>query len=97
MAEESFKDTYTRDKIRSLMQTGVKSAYFRDASERVEVLYEAPIHTAIGDPCLATSFKYLDGAAGSSRVVLATQEEVVAWPGFEVIQVGAGNDFDSVL
>jgi hypothetical protein len=94
MSEQAFKDTFSRDKIKNLMKSGVKSAFVLDAASRIESVYEAPIQSAIGDPCLVTSFKYLDGAGGTSRVVVATQEKVVAWPGFEIVQVGAGNDFD---
>jgi len=94
MAIEELKSI---DQIRNLMISGMKTVGIRDASGRMEVLYEAHIKSEIGDPCLRTRYKYLDGAAGSSRKVLAYEEEVIAWPGYEAIQAGAGNDFDLLL
>jgi len=92
----AIEDVKTIDVLRSLMAEGFKSANVRDAAGRPETLYEAPIESEIGDPCIRTRYKYLDGALGSSRKTIAWEEEVVAWPGYEVVQVGAGNDFDSL-
>ena len=94
MAIEELKSI---DQIKSLLNIGIKTAGIRDAAGRMEILYEAPIYSEIGDPCLRTRYKYLDGAAGTSRKVLAYEEEVIAWPGYEAVQAGAGNDFDLLL
>jgi len=95
--EEGFKDATTTDAIKSLLGSGLKSILIRDAASRIETAYEAPIHAEIGNPCLRTRFKYTDGAAGTSRKSIAYEEEVVAWPGYEAVQAGAGNDFDLLL
>lgn len=95
--EKGYRDTRTRESIKAMMQSGMKSAYVRDAALRIEIAYECPIHTKIGDPCLRTKLKYFDGAGGTSRKVIAQEEEIVAWPGYNAIQVGAGNDIDNVL
>jgi len=91
-----YRDTTTANRIKALMGVGMKSAQVRDVSGRIETTYEAPLNAAIGDPCLKTDFKYFDGAGGTSRSVIAYQENVVSWPGFEVVSVGAGNDFDLI-
>lgn len=84
----------TSDVLKSLMRGGMKSAMIRDASDRPEVLYEAPINSDIGEPCLRTKYKYQDGAGGTSRKVIAWEEEIVPWPGYEIISAGAGDDID---
>ena len=94
--ERSLKDSFTRDNIKSLMANGFKTAYVRDAAGRIESLYEAPLNIGLGDPCLRTQFKYIDGAAGTSRSVIATIESVIGWPGFEVVSAGSGDDFNLV-
>lgn len=95
--EEGFRDTKTREALKAMMKGGMKSAYVRDAALRVSTSYEAPLHAEIGDPCLRTILKYQDGAGGTSRKVIAQEEEIVSWPGYEAIQVGAGNDINNVL
>lgn len=96
MAETLFKDTLTHYTIRGLMDSGVKTIYIRDASSRTEELYEAPLNIEIGDPCLRTRYKYVDGAAGVSRQVIAWDEQIVAWPGYEILSPGAGNDITAL-
>lgn len=95
-AEERFLDTPTRYTLKNLMESGMKSAFVRDASGRIEVAYEAPIRANIGEPCIRTKMKYLDGAGGTSRSVIASEEDVVAWPGFDIIQPLTGDDIDLV-
>ena len=83
MAKEvGLQDNTTRDSIKAMMRSGMKNAYEYDGNGRVHYLYQAPLHLEIGDPCLRTHYKYFDGDAGTSRVVLAFEEEVVAWPGY---------------
>jgi len=94
--EVQFKDTSTQQTLRALMITGMKSIYLRDVSGRIEVVYEAPIDATINDPCLRTTLKYLDGAGGTSRSVVAQEEVIVAWPGYEILQAGAGDDITLV-
>lgn len=96
MAELSFRDTITTDGIKSLMNVGVKTLNLRDLAGRTYELYEAPLSTKIGDPCVKTVYKFLDGAAGSSRLVTAWEESVVAWPGYELLQAGAGDDITAL-
>lgn len=95
--EDRFLDTPSKRTLRNLMQAGMKTAYVRDAALRIEVAYEAPIRANIGEPCIRTKMKYLDGAGGTSRSVIASEEEVVAWPGYDVIQPLTGDDIDLVL
>lgn len=94
--ETSFKDTVTADSIKGLMLTGIKTINIRDLAGRTYELYEAPLVVGIGDPCVRTLYKFVDGAAGSSRQVSAWEEEVVAWPGYEILQVGAGDDINAL-
>ena len=91
-----YRDTYVRDKINTMMMTGVKSVTVYDASDRAHFVYEAGLGAEIGDPCLITEYKYIDGLAGTSRQVLAYEECVGAWPGYEVVSVGAGNDLSNL-
>jgi len=93
----AIEDLKTIDQIKTLMGEGVKTAILRDVAGRPDTIYEANINASIGDPCLKTSFKYVDGAVGTSRKVIAYEESIVAWAGYEAIQAGAGNDFDLVL
>lgn len=94
--ETSFRDSVTADSIKGLMLTGIKNISLRDISGRIYELYEAPLIVTIGDPCVRTLYKFIDGAAGSSRQVIAWEEEVVAWPGYEILQVGAGDDINAL-
>lgn len=94
--ETEYNDTVTADKIRALLGSGMKSIYIRDGNGRIEVSYEASVHIEIGAPCLRTKHKYADGALGNSRKVIAYEEQVVAWPGYEILEVGAANDIDLV-
>ena len=71
--EEPFKEATTSITIKALMTNGYKTVYIRDASNRIEVAYEAPINAEIGDPCLRTKLKYADGAGGTSRSVVAEE------------------------
>jgi len=91
-----YRDTTAANRIKTLMQVGMKSSQIRDVAGRISTTYEAPINAIIGEPCLRTEFKYLDGAGGTSRSVIAYQETVVSWPGFEPVFTGAGNDFDLI-
>lgn len=93
----AIEDIKTIDVLKSLMGEGMKTAMLRDVSGRPEVLYEAPLRARIGDPCLVTRYKYVDGAAGTSRKTIAYEEEITSWPGYEAVQVGAGNDFTLLL
>ena len=94
--EIDYNDTVTADKIKAMMGSGMKSIYLRDASGRVETAYEASVNVEINGPCLMTRYKYLDGAAGDSRKVIAYEEKVVAWPGYEIVAIGSANDIDLV-
>ena len=89
-------DVTTIDLLKSMMGAGMKSALIRDASGRPETLYEASINAEIGEDCIKTTYKYVDGAGGTSRKTIAWEETIVAWPGYEIIQAGAGNDIDNV-
>lgn len=91
-----FKDTYVRNQIRTMLDTGMKVLHVRDSAGRIEEVYEAPLHATVGSPCLRTQMKYADGSGGNSRSIIAYIELVVAWPGFEPVAVGAGNDFDLI-
>lgn len=91
-----FRDTTARDKIVGMMKTGMKSMTVYDASDRPLEVYEAGLSAQIGDPCLITIYKYIDGAAGTSRQVLAYEERVGAWQGYELVQVGAGNNINNL-
>jgi hypothetical protein len=93
MAEESFP---LLNQIQSLAGEGMKVATVRDAAGRPETTYEASLNTEIGESCLVTRYKYADGALGTSRKVIAYEEEVLPWPGYEAIAVGAGNDFNLI-
>jgi hypothetical protein len=92
-----YRDTIARDKIKSMMNEGIKTFTIYDASDRAEEVYEAGLHAVVGDPCLITLYKYIDGAAGSSRQVLAYEERIGSWTGYETVQVGAGNDINNLL
>lgn len=92
-----FRDTVARDKIKSMMNEGIKTFTVYDASDRAEEVYEAGLRAQIGDPCLITLYKYVDGSTGSSRQVLAYEERVGSWPGYEQVQVGAANDINNLL
>lgn len=94
--ERDYRDGYTRDKIKSMMQEGMKSILVRDASGRIETAYEAHITAQIGDTCLRTDVKYVDGAGGTSRQVIAYEELVTDWPGYEILGVGYDNDINLV-
>ena len=94
-AEEKFKDTISAMTLRGMMEGGYKTAYVLDGI-RYSVVYEAPINADIGDPCLRTTMKYADGAGGTGTLVIAQEEEVVAWPGYEIVSVGAGDDITLV-
>lgn len=91
-----YKDTIVRDKIRSMMNEGIKTVTVYDVGGRAQEVYEAGLHADIGDPCLITRYKYRDGDSGNSFQVLAYEERVGAWPGYEVAQAGAGNDINNL-
>jgi len=95
MASE-FRDATPQSLLQAMLHDGMKAVEVRDLAGRIEAVYEAPLSANIGEACLRTRLKYLDGAAGSSRKVIAMEEDVVAWPGYEIIEAGTGNDFDSV-
>jgi hypothetical protein len=94
--EESFKDTISSTTIKGMMEGGYKTVFIKDAAGRIEIAYEAPINADIGDPCLRTKLKYVDGAGGTDRGVIAEEEDIVAWPGYEILSGGAGNDIDNL-
>jgi len=73
-------DSKARDFIRSQMQEGMQTSHVYDAAGRIESLFEAPINVTLGQPCLLTEFKYVGGALGTNRNVLAMRESVGAWP-----------------
>jgi len=85
------------DQLKSLMNEGMKSATIRDAANRVQTVYETHHTSEIGEPCIRTDIKYVDGVTGTSRKTIAYSEVVTQWPGFEIVQTGAGNDFDALL
>jgi len=89
-------EALTIDVLKSLMGSGMKSALIRDASGRPDTLYEAPINSVIGEPCLLTVYKYVDGVGGTSRKTIAWEETIVQWPGYEVLQAGAGDDITAL-
>lgn len=92
----SYEDFDSIDQIRALMKEGMKSALVRDASGRPEFLYEAHFEAEIGEKCLRTQYKYQDGALGTSKKIIAYEEIIVAWPGYEILSVGAGNDINNL-
>jgi len=96
MAETSFKDTVTANSIKSLMGEGIKVINIRDAIGRTVELYEAPLIIEIGNPCMKTVYKFKGGAAGTSNLIIAWEESVVAWPGYELLQAGAGDDITAL-
>lgn len=97
MSEDNrLNNTDSDELIISLQKEARTSIYKLDASGRIEIQYDAYIGADLGTPCLKTEYKYEDGSTGSSRKVIATRESVVAWPGYEEVSVGAGNDFDLI-
>lgn len=100
MAEEKdFQDSYTRDQIKAMMNSGIKSIYDRDLAGRIETMYEGPLTVEIGDPCIRTKYKFIDGAGGNSQQIIAWEEEVVAWPGYGILPTytaGDPNDIDNL-
>jgi len=94
--ERDFRDGTTRDKIMSMKEGGMKSILIRDANGRIQTAYEAHITAQIGDTCLRTELKYIDGAGGTSRQVVAYEELVTAWPGYEILNAGYANDINNV-
>lgn len=95
MAQEK-GSTVSRDTIKSMLREGLKTVLLRDVAGRIETSYEVHITAKIGDPCLKTVMKYADGAAGTSRQVVAYEESVVAWPGYEALGAGYANDINNV-
>ena len=79
MAVDVKKRTTTLDSIKTQLSNGAYTFAVRDAGGRMIEFYEAPIWVRDGDPCLKTSFKYVDGPLGTSRDVLATKEEIEEW------------------
>lgn len=73
-------DTKTRDKLKTLLNEGMITYAERDAADRVVRFYEAYIDIKVGEPCLLTEFKYIDGDGGTSNLVLATRESIASWP-----------------
>lgn len=49
----------------------------KDAQGRVEVLYEAPVHVADGERCVATIYVY----SGSSASPIGSMERNAVWDG----------------
>lgn len=92
-----FRDTVARDKIKAMMNEGLKTVTVYDASDRAQEVYETGLRAQIGDPCLITRYKYVDGDAGNSRQVIAFEERIGSWPGYEIAQAGAGNDINNLL
>lgn len=92
----SYKEYTSIDQIKSLMTEGMKSLTLRDGSGRPEFVYEAHYSAKIGEKCLRTQYKYSDGALGTSRKVIAYEEIISAWPGYEILSVGAGNDINNL-
>ena len=91
-----YRDTVVRDKIRTMMNEGLKTVTVYDAGGRAQEVYETGLHADIGDPCLITRYKYRDGDGGNSFQVLAFEERVGSWPGYEIAQAGAGNDINNL-
>jgi len=68
-----------RDMISSQLRNGQMVYNIYDASGRLSEVYEAPLSSVTGNPCLKTIIKYVDGAAGTSRVIIATKESLATW------------------
>lgn len=73
------KDIGTRDMIASQLSSGQMTYNVYDSSNRLSEVYEAPLTSGHGEPCLKTIIKYIDGASGTSRTILATKESVTTW------------------
>jgi hypothetical protein len=61
--------------IRPLRDEHMKTWVKRDASMRVIILYEAPVHIGGGDPCLATVYYY----EAASAQVTGSMERQAIW------------------
>jgi len=73
------KDVGTTDMIAAQLANGQMVYNIYDAAGRLSEVYEAPLTSLNGEPCLKTIIKYIDGAGGTSRTILATKESVAAW------------------
>jgi len=93
MAKETgYRDSKSLQQVKAMMQNAYKAVYEYDTIGNISVAYEAPLQAEINDPCLRTKYKY----DSVSFQIIAQEEEIVAWPGYEQIQVGAGNDIDNI-
>ncbi len=61
--------------LKSGFHEGMKSYYAYDASDRLEYIYESPLHTADGEPCLVTQLTYV----GVTSRVQKKKESQGAW------------------
>jgi hypothetical protein len=97
MADNNLGDNKSMEVIKSLLMEGITSVYVLDGSGRIQEQYDGYTDIKLGNACLKTEYKFQDGALGNSRKVIASNESIAPWPGYEVVQVGAGNDFDALL
>lgn len=91
-----YRDTTVRDKILTMMKAGLKSITVYDPSGRAQTVYEAGLSAKVGDPCLATRYKYRDTDTGNSFQVLAYEERVDSWPGYTIVGGTDNNDINTV-
>jgi len=94
--ETEFKDSITRDHLSSMMGGGMKSITTLDLAGRSSIVYEAPLNAELGDGCLITVYKFVDGDAGSSRQIIAYEETVGVWPGYTSIGGTDAEDINTV-
>ena len=72
------REDYRADNfIAPLNKEHMKTHVSRDVSQRVIILYEAPIHIQDGEDCLATVYEY----SGSNTVPTNTLEKIAIWDG----------------
>lgn len=69
------EDNRASEFIDSLQKEKMKTHCKRDGSQRVIILYEAPVHVQDGDPCLATIYEY----SGANSVPENSQEKSAIW------------------
>lgn len=69
------EDKRSTDFIGPLKNEHMKTHCKRDGSQRVIILYEAPIHIQDGEDCLATIYEY----TASNYVPTNTYEKIATW------------------
>ncbi len=68
-------DNRASEFIDALQREKMKTHCKRDGSQRVIILYEAPVHVQNGESCLATIYQY----SGANNVPENSQEKSAAW------------------